>query len=82
VISFWLNQNIDDGSILVHGPPQVVVDTIHLNEHFVQPHNVGDPVNSGVISIKSMEVLPVRADIGVGCRIVTRRRREIESSIR
>ena len=36
MISFWLNQNIDDGSVLVHGPPQVVLDTIHLNERFVQ----------------------------------------------
>jgi transcriptional regulator with GAF, ATPase, and Fis domain len=47
-----------------------------------EPHNVGDPVSSGMISIKSMEGLPARAEIDVCCRRATRRRREIESSIR
>jgi hypothetical protein len=35
-----------------------------------------------VISIKSMEGPPARAEIDVHCCIATRRRREIESSIR
>ncbi len=47
-----------------------------------EPHNVGDPVSSGVISIKSMEGLPARAVIDVRCCKATRRRRELESSIR
>jgi hypothetical protein len=32
-----------------------------------EPHNVGDPVSSVVISIKSMEGLPARAEIDVRC---------------
>jgi len=31
-----LYQNIDDRSVLVHGPPQVMLDSIHLEEDFVQ----------------------------------------------
>jgi hypothetical protein len=45
-------------------------------------HNVGDPVSSEVISIRSMEGLPARAEIDVCCCTATRRRPEIESSIR
>ena len=33
----------------------------------VEPHNVGDPVSSWVISIKSMEGPPARAEIDVRC---------------
>jgi hypothetical protein len=47
-----------------------------------EPHNVADPVNSRVISIKSMEGLPARAEIDVRCCRATRRRHEIEPSIR
>jgi hypothetical protein len=47
-----------------------------------EPHNVGDPVSSGVISIKSMEGLPARAEIDAHCCRATRRRGEIKSSIR
>jgi hypothetical protein len=47
-----------------------------------EPHNVGDPFGSAVILIKSMEGLPTRAEIDVRCCKATRRRREIESSIR
>ena len=47
-----------------------------------EPHNVGDPVSSGMILIKSMEGLPARAEIDVRCRRATRHRRELESSIR
>jgi hypothetical protein len=47
-----------------------------------EPHNVSYPVSFGVISIKSMDGLPARVDIDVRCRRVTRRQREIESSIR
>jgi hypothetical protein len=36
----------------------------------------------GMISIKSMEGLSARAEIDVRCCSVTRRRRELESSIR
>jgi hypothetical protein len=32
-----------------------------------EPHNVGAPVKSGVISIKSMEGLSARAEIDVRC---------------
>jgi len=31
-----LHQNIDDRSVLVHSPPQVVLDSITIDEHFVQ----------------------------------------------
>jgi hypothetical protein len=47
-----------------------------------EPHDVGDPLSSVVISIKSMEILPARAEIDVRCCRATRRRRELESSIR
>src|SRR5262249_3394389 len=42
----------------------------------------GDPVSSGVISIKSMEELSARAEINVHCCRATCRRPEFESSIR
>src|SRR5262249_55660270 len=47
-----------------------------------EPHNVGDPVSSVVISIKSMGGPPARAEIDVRCCRATRHRRDIESSIR
>jgi hypothetical protein len=47
-----------------------------------EPHNVGVLVSSGVISIKSMEGLSVRAEINVRCCKATRRRPDYESSIR
>jgi len=47
-----------------------------------EPHNVGDGVSYVVISIKSMEGLPARAAIDAHCCRATRRRRDIESSIR
>src|SRR5262245_6317917 len=47
-----------------------------------EPHNVGDPVSSGVISIKSMGELSARAEINVHCCRATCRRPEFESSIR
>src|ERR1700733_4153996 len=31
-----LHQDIDDRSVLVYGPPQVMLDSIHLDEDFVQ----------------------------------------------
>src|SRR5262245_62915402 len=47
-----------------------------------EPHNVGDPFGSVVISIKLMEGLPARAEIDVRSYRATRRRRVIELSIR
>jgi len=32
----WLHQDIDDRSVLVYGSPQIVLDSIHLDEDFVQ----------------------------------------------
>src|SRR5262249_8912877 len=47
-----------------------------------EPHNVGDPVSSRVISIKSMGELSARAEINVHCCRTTCRRPKFESSIR
>src|SRR5262249_50852010 len=47
-----------------------------------EPHNVGDPVSSGMMLIKSMGELSARAEINVHCCRVTCRRPEFESSIR
>src|SRR5262249_43438133 len=44
-------------------------------------HNVGDPVSSGMMSIKSMGELSARPEINVHCR-ATCRRPVFESSIR
>src|SRR6266508_119490 len=59
-----------------------ILDLAAIPKNVREPHNVGDPVSSGVISIKSMEGLPARAVIDVRCCKATRRRRELESSIR
>src|SRR6266545_3818374 len=48
----------------------------------VEPHNVGDPVSSWVISNKSMEGPPARAEIDARCCSATRRRPDFELSIR
>src|SRR5262249_49362240 len=47
-----------------------------------EPHNVGDPVSSGMMSIKSMGELSARAEVNVHCCRATCRRPEFESSIR
>jgi len=46
-----------------------------------EPHNVGDPVNTGM-SIKSMEGMSARTEINTHCCRAMRRQRELESSIR
>ena len=38
-----------------------------INHVTDEPHNVGDPVSSVVISIKSVEGLPARAEIDAHC---------------
>src|SRR5262249_41642255 len=47
-----------------------------------EPHNVGDPVSSGMMLIKSMGELSARAEINVHCCRATCCRPEFESSIR
>ena len=47
-----------------------------------EPRNVGDPFGSVVMSIKSMEGLPARAEIDVHCCRAMRRQSDFESSIR
>ena len=42
-IAARLHQNIDDRSVLVHGSPQIVLDSIHLDEHFVKVPFCSEP---------------------------------------
>jgi hypothetical protein len=39
--------NIDDRSVLVHGSPQVMLDSIHLEEHFIHVPFHSDPSSFG-----------------------------------
>jgi len=42
-VSSWLNQNIDDCSALIYGAPQIVLDSIHLDEYLIQVPPRSDP---------------------------------------
>jgi len=35
-IPFRLDENIDDGSLLIHGAPEIVLDPIDLQKHLIQ----------------------------------------------